>query len=41
MNIQEIYDELQLIDEFHGNFIPSEYSKKRKLELEEMLNSCE
>ena len=30
---QEIYNELREINEFHGNFIPSEYSKNRKKEL--------
>jgi hypothetical protein len=36
MNIQEIYDELQVIDEFHSTFNPTSESKSRMI----ILKSC-
>lgn len=33
MNINKLYEELQLIDEFEANFIATNQSKKRKLEI--------
>ena len=32
-NMNELYQELQLIDEFEANFNPTNQSKKRKLEI--------
>ena len=33
MNLTEIYNELQMIDEFHSTFNPTEESKSRMNEL--------
>jgi len=33
MNLKEIYNELQMIDEFHSTFNPTEESKSRMREL--------
>ena len=33
MNINKLYEELQLIDEFEANFNSTNQSKKRKLEI--------
>lgn len=37
MTRQEIYKELQMIDEFHANFNPNSKSKARMRELIELL----
>ena len=37
MTRQEIYKELQMIDEFHSNFNPNDKSCKRMRELIELL----
>jgi hypothetical protein len=37
MNIKEIYQELQLIDEYHANFNPTDASRERMRELIEMI----
>jgi len=33
MNLQEIYNELQMIDEFHSTFNPTDESRSRMREL--------
>jgi len=37
MNLNNIYTELQQIDEFHANFNPTDASRKRMRELIEMI----
>ena len=37
MNLNNIYAELQQIDEFHANFNPTDASRKRMRELIEMI----
>jgi hypothetical protein len=37
--MNELYQELQLIDEFEANFNPTKQSKKRKLEILGMLKT--
>jgi hypothetical protein len=37
MNIKDIYQELQLIDEYHANFNPTDASRTRMRELIEMI----
>ena len=39
MNIKEIYQELQLIDEYHANFNPTDASRNRIQELTHELNT--
>jgi len=38
MTIKEIYNELQMIDEFHSNFNPTCESKARVIELNSLLS---
>ena len=38
MKLEEIYKELQLIEEFEANFNPTKESKQRKLELLSILS---
>ena len=38
MTIKEIYNELQMIDEFHANFNPTCESKARVIELTSLLS---
>ena len=37
--MNELYKELQLINEFEANFNPTTHSKKRKLEINEILKT--
>ncbi len=39
MTIKEIYNELQMINEFHANFNPNNKSRERKKELLSMLKT--
>ena len=39
MNLNNIYSELQQIDEFHANFNPTDASRKRMIELTHELNT--
>ena len=38
MTIKEIYRELQMIDEFHANFNPTDKSRARVIELTSLLS---
>jgi len=37
MNLTEIYNELQMLDEFHSTFNPTDESKSRMRELIELI----
>ena len=37
MNLKEIYNELQMIDEFHSTFNPTDESRSRMRELIELI----
>ena len=41
MTVKEIYNELQMIDEFHANFNPTCDSKSRMKELTYKLNTMQ
>jgi hypothetical protein len=41
MNLQEIYYELQMLDEFHSTFNPTSESKSRMIELQSLLTISE